>query len=210
METVIIISLLILALIVVTMGYNRKRKAKKLTSHLHLRREPLLDDELMGLQRLAANNNSETRVPHSTVMQPADNDMQENTLYILHVLAKKHQFISGYLLLQELLAADLRYGAKKIFHRFEQTNGHGNILFSVASATEPGIFDLQYMANQQFSGITLFMDCSALADPAQAKTLMFETAVRLADALGCRLMDQHFQLIQSLTTEKADAITMID
>ncbi len=116
-------------------------------------------------------------------------DLKNSDLIVMYVMAKPGKKFVGYELLQSLLAAGLRFGDMSIFHRHEQANGQGKILFSLASATEPGIFDMSKMGGFACQGLTMFMQ---LTQPKQDETsieLMLKTAEQLAEDLDGVILD---------------------
>lgn len=112
-----------------------------------------------------------------------------SNLVVLSILAKPSKEFMGYELLQALLAAGLRFGDMQIFHRHEQASGKGKILFSVASATEPGTFDLEQIGIFSCRGLTLFLQKELVAYPKIAIELLIQTAKQLADELHGDLLD---------------------
>jgi cell division protein ZipA len=116
-------------------------------------------------------------------------------LIILNVMAAPEQEYTGYELLQALLSAGLRHGSMNIFHRHEQINGKGELLFSVASATEPGIFELNKMGGFSCKGLTFFMQLSNLKDPMQGFEIMLDSAKQLLEDLGGILRDEKHELL---------------
>lgn len=110
-------------------------------------------------------------------------------ILILYVLAPQNQQFLGYELLQALLAVGLRYGPKRIFHRYEDNSHKGAILFSLASATEPGIFDIENMGAFACTGLCLFTSLLECPDPQVTWKTMLETAKQLADDLGGSIFD---------------------
>ncbi len=113
-----------------------------------------------------------------------------------NVLPQDDESFSGYELLQAILASGLRYGDMKIFHRYQEKNDHSSVLFSLASATEPGTFDIDDMSANPCRGLTLFMQTSKLADPQAAYDLMLETAQQLADDLDAQVFDGKKQIVR--------------
>jgi len=120
----------------------------------------------------------------------------------IHVAAEQDQPFSGYELLQSLLSSGLRYGKMNIFHRHEQKTGQGRVLFSVASMTKPGTFDLPSMGGFSCVGLTLFFLPYESPDPRSSMELMWETANQLMQDLGGRLLNErHEPMSQSQFTE---------
>jgi len=117
-------------------------------------------------------------------------------LIILYVIAPLGHPYVGYELLQALADAGLRYGDMNIFHYYDDET-HQNI-FSLASAVEPGIFDLTDMGGITCPGMCMFMSPQKVDDPFATFDLMLETAHQLIDDLGGALCDENRQ---PLTTE---------
>jgi cell division protein ZipA len=117
-------------------------------------------------------------------------------IIVFYVLAMPNRPFVGYELSQALFAADLRFGEKRIFHRYEQAEGEGQILFSVASAVEPGIFDLADIGGFSCPGLCLFMSPNKVADPAAVFELMLETAEQLTEDLDGQLCNENRELLQ--------------
>lgn len=111
------------------------------------------------------------------------------SVIVLYVMAHAERQFMGYELLQAIAAAELCYGEMDIFHRHTKKNGEGEVLFSVASATEPGTFDMQRMGAVQCLGLTLFMRVTHTLRDAQNFELMLNTAMQLRDDLDGILLD---------------------
>lgn len=107
----------------------------------------------------------------------------ENDLLVITVAAKPGTAFAGYDLLQAITATGMRFGEMNIFHFYKD-----NIkLFSLASATKPGEFDLDRMGAFSCAGLTLFMNCREVPDAKQAFELMLAAAEQLADDLDGEL-----------------------
>jgi cell division protein ZipA len=120
--------------------------------------------------------------------QPAAPPKAESFIMI-SVMAKPNEPFIGYELLQALLGTGLRYGDMKIFHRHQEANGKGPVLFSLAQVREPGTFDIQKMGAVATEGLTLFMRVNGKQNEAQHLALMLQCARRLADELGGEVCD---------------------
>jgi cell division protein ZipA len=123
-------------------------------------------------------------------------------LLTISVFAKPHNRFASYDLLQAIAATGMQYGEMNIFHYYQRSKeGKKMILFSLASATKPGCFDLDRIGNFSCIGLTLFMDITQVPNPSQAFYLMVGTAEQLADDLEGELRadphtlwdDLHFQ-----------------
>lgn len=125
----------------------------------------------------------------------------EEILYLM-LVAKPNKPYVGYELLQALLAGGLRFGAMNIFHRHEDLNGNGKILFSVASASEPGTFEINKMGAYSGKGLMLFMRLSNNKDLMHAFDLMIETAKQLIEDLDGDMIDDEQKILTNEKIEK--------
>jgi cell division protein ZipA len=124
--------------------------------------------------------------------------LSEEIIYLI-LLAKADQPYVGYELLQALLATGLRYGPMNIFHRYEDIKGQGKILFSMASASEPGSFEISKIGGYSGRGLMMFLRFSTTKDVMQAFDIMLETARQLVEDLGGEILDDEHR---PLTSEK--------
>ena len=86
-----------------------------------------------------------------------------------------------------------------IFHRYQQLNSTGSVLFSLTSASEPGTFELPKMGGFSCIGLILFMRVSAQKDVMSTFELMLDTAEQLVSDLGGEICDNQRHV---LSTEK--------
>ena len=107
----------------------------------------------------------------------------------LTILAKKGQLYAGYDLLQVLLAAGFRYGDMSIFHRHENLDGTGEVLFSLAQAVQPGTFDLNDVGAFSCPGLIVFMEVNGHEDPLNVLNTMIDTVKLLVEDLGGDIYD---------------------
>lgn len=144
--------------------------------------EPLEFADLLSEPLLSESNSEESH--RDETAQAAETSHFEQLL-VIHVMAQSEQSFMGYELLQALLTIGLRYGDMHIFHRYQSYKGSMRLLFSLASATEPGTFDLNNMGGFSCRGLSLFMNLNHLKyDAHEAFELMWETAQQLAYELG--------------------------
>lgn len=127
--------------------------------------------------------------------------LNRDIIYFM-VVAPADRPHSGYELLQSLLSAGLRYGPMNIFHRFEDANGRGKILFSVASIEEPGTFEISRMGAYTGKGLMMFLRFSPGKDLSAAFEIMLETAKQLIEDLGGQILDDEKQVICQEKIEK--------
>lgn len=105
----------------------------------------------------------------------------------------------GYVLLQSLLGLGLRYGKRKIFHRYQNMHANKKIMFSVALSYDPGVFELERMGGQQYQGLAFFMAQELGLYNIIAFEQMLQAIKSLQEELGGDLLDE---TRQPLTTDK--------
>lgn len=129
-----------------------------------------------------------TKPPESMKVEPIQPIVKQSPIIAFYLMAPEGKQFFGYELLQALLSAGLCYGKMNIFHRYQK--GSNLILFSVASAIEPGVFDLDNMGAFSCPGLTLFIRaCSEQELLYVQLDSLLQTAEQLADDLGGILCD---------------------
>lgn len=108
-------------------------------------------------------------------------------LLVLTVAARPGRQFGSYDLLQAISAAGLQFGDMNIFHYYAKQTPGQVPLFSLASATEPGDFNIDRMGEFTCTGLTLFTNMADVTDPEQAFELMLKSAQQLADDLDGEL-----------------------
>ncbi len=163
----------------------------------------------VGFEEPATNKNPSKYESLQTIDRRAEGYPADDTspILVLYVMAKEKAIFSGYELLQVLLAVGLRFGEMNIFHYYRQEEENEEVLFSLASATEPGTFDIRNMSGFSCLGLTLFM--KKTGDEHEDKEryeLMLQTASHLTEDLDGMLLDGKknllFQPNVSLVLEK--------
>ena len=96
---------------------------------------------------------------------------------------------SGYELLQSLLSCGMRLGEDNIFHRYEQRADEQVVLFSIAAATQSGIFNLSEMGNFSCLGLSLFITLNDHLYPSVNFELMLDTVRQLVEDLGGQILE---------------------
>lgn len=128
-------------------------------------------------------------------------------LAVFHLMAAEIKFFGGYDLLQALLSQGMRFGEMKIFHRFQDKNGSGPILFSMAQATEPGTFNIHHMGSLNCKGLTFFMQLSGCSGVDYERfSLMIETIKALKNELGGRILDDNKKEVSNEALERCKEV----
>jgi cell division protein ZipA len=80
-------------------------------------------------------------------------------------------------------------------------SGNGDVLFSMANALKPGIFDLDEMDATYVRAVSFFMGLPGPRHPKQALDLMIAAARKLAHELGGDLKDEQRSVLTAQTIE---------
>ena len=115
---------------------------------------------------------------------------EQPEVFMLNVVARSPQGFRGDDILHILLACDLRFGDMSFFHRHEFEAGRGAIQFSVANMMQPGVFDIDNMADLSTPGLVFFLTLPGPEDMMKAFDYMLETAQTVARNLGADVLDE--------------------
>ncbi|WP_373186118.1 cell division protein ZipA [Halopseudomonas sp.] len=120
---------------------------------------------------------------------------------VINVIARDEEGFAGSALHQSILESGLRHGDMNIFHRHESMSGNGDVLFSMANALKPGVFDLDEMDSTRVRAVSFFMGLPGPRHPKQALDLMIAAARKLAHELGGDLKDEQRSVLTAQTIE---------
>lgn len=114
------------------------------------------------------------------------------TIIVLNILpVTSGDSFPGADLLDVFDRAGLEYGQFDVFHRVNETSEGPHSVFSVASATEPGSFDITTMADERFRGLTLFMVLPGPVRGVDGFADMLATARRIAEQVRGEVKDRN-------------------
>ena len=116
---------------------------------------------------------------------------------VIYVLALDEPFL-GQGLVEVLLNSGMTFGEMDIFH---QLDDQGAQLFSLASAVEPGTFNLSSLDQFSTPGISLFMRVHELEAPLQVLDSMLSVADRVAQELNGEVRDETRSVMTPQTIE---------
>jgi len=122
-------------------------------------------------------------------------------VFMLNVVARKSDGFRGADILHILLACDLRLGDMNFFHRHEFEAGRGAIQFSVANMMQPGVFDIDNMADMNTPGLVFFLTLPGPEDMMKAFDYMLETAQAVSRNLGGDVLDESRSVLTKQTLE---------
>ena len=112
-------------------------------------------------------------------------------IFVFNVVARDGSKLGGHELLQFFLTSGFRYGHMNIFHRHENSDGTGEVLFSIANMMAPGTFDLDSMEQFQSQGISFFLTApNDNIDIKKAFDLMLRAVVQIADEFHCDVLNE--------------------
>lgn len=150
-----------------------------------------------------SNSNSNKISDSEEVAKTSDEliDNKENDIISVSVMSRSQDGFPGDIVAQEMMAANLYYGKFNAFHRLKNEDGTGDILFSVVSVKEPGVFDLENMSDQKFDGITLFFKVSKFTKSMDTLDILIKTAKQLAFKLNGELVDAQHKPMNKNTLE---------
>jgi cell division protein ZipA len=122
-------------------------------------------------------------------------------VFMLNVVSRNPDGFSGEDILHILLACDLRFGDMNFFHRHEFEAGRGAIQFSVANMMQPGVFDIDNMAQFNTPGLVFFLTLPGPDDMMKAFDYMLETAQAVARNLSGDVLDETRSVVTKQTLE---------
>ncbi len=158
--------------------YSRyKPKLDKTWAARRERREPSLTHGHAGDASAAA----EEQTPQIAEPTP-------QKLVTIRLMSRDTRGFEGERLILMLRQVHMRHGRFGIFH-FHDSADPNEVIFSIASLTEPGSFDLTNLKTTRFPGISLFMQLPGPIDGVEAFDLMMAKARELAQALDGLLSD---------------------
>ncbi len=136
---------------------------------------------------------------------PNDSEPQElrepDEVLVINVMAPSGYYFAGNDLLEVAIEAGMRFGEMNIFHRHQEADGKGPILFSMANIVTPGTFDLQTMDEFKTPGVSLFLALPCKVKSMVAFDLLYDVAKYLADNLGGELKDEQRSVLKNQTVE---------
>jgi len=124
---------------------------------------------------------------------------EEPEVFMLNVVARSKQGFHGGDILHILLACDLRFGDMGFFHRHEREAGRGAVQFSVTNMMQPGVFDIDNMADMATPGLVFFLTLPGPEDMMQAFDYMLETAKTVARNLDADVLDESRSVVSKQT-----------
>ena len=132
----------------------------------------------------------ETKAPQ----QPLD-------VLVLNVIAGDDDELNGAQLLPLLLTLGFKFGDMDIFHRHVSSDGHGEVLFSLANMVKPGVFDIDNMAQFSTTGISLFMTIPHNNGNLATFNMMLNAAAKIAEEFSGQVLDGERSTLTKQSTQ---------
>jgi cell division protein ZipA len=136
----------------------------------------------------------------SSAAQNQDQPQAEEVL-VISVICRDAAGFKGPALLQNILESGLRFGEMDIFHRHESMAGNGEVLFSMANAVKPGVFDLDDIDHFSTPAVSFFLGLPGPRHPKQAFDVMVAAARKLSQELNGELKDDQRSVLTAQTIE---------
>ncbi|MCW8277112.1 cell division protein ZipA [Pseudomonas sp. PCH199] len=136
----------------------------------------------------------------STSVSEKDQPQAEEVL-VISVICRDAAGFKGPALLQNILESGLRFGEMDIFHRHESMAGNGEVLFSMANAVKPGVFDLDDIDHFSTPAVSFFLGLPGPRHPKQAFDVMVAAARKLSQELNGELKDDQRSVLTAQTIE---------
>ena len=131
--------------------------------------------------------------------EPATSPVPVEELIVMNVLSEPASPYTGDELFTALRGCGLKFGDMNIFHRIEPLTKV--VQYSVASAVEPGTFDMADMEAIRCPGLCLFMQLPGPEDPTAAFEDMLSVARSVSKSLGGEVKDEHRNVMTPQTVE---------
>jgi cell division protein ZipA len=157
---------------------------------------PLVAEEPTRRPRRLVQRRAEAKKPERAP-EPAAVPVEE--LVVMNVLADVARPYTGDELFTALRGCGLKFGDMNIFHRVEPLTKA--VQYSVASAIEPGTFDMADMESIRCPGLCLFMQLPGPEEPTAAFEDMLSVARSITKSLGGEVKDEHRNVMTPQTVE---------
>ncbi|KGQ69669.1 hypothetical protein OA57_10430 [Chelonobacter oris] len=143
--------------------------------------------------RASLNPDPQTRQPQSDTEQTPTVTAEKPQTLVLYVVAPNGQSFAGTQIIQSLESLGFLFGQHSLYHRHLDLDGNSPILFSAANMMNPGIFDLNNIADFRSVGLVLFMHLPSPGSDLANFRLLLRAAQTLAEQLNGQVLDDKRQ-----------------
>lgn len=149
------------------------------------------DDELAGIEEF---DGGDSELVNAAANMPSE-------VIIINVIARDENDLPTDEFYQTMSSCGFHHGDMDIFHRYEQHNGGGRLLFSAANVVEPGTFPAQPQEGFGTPGVCLFLQLPGPARPLQAFDAMVDASRKISKLLGADIKDEQHCIMTQQTFE---------
>jgi FtsZ-interacting cell division protein ZipA len=125
---------------------------------------------------------------------PVSKAVTTNDLIIISVMHPTAESFDPLTVKGALISLGLIFGSEGFYHYHEGLKKTGKVVFTLASATKPGVFDEAVLESYGCKGLTLFLDMRASSNPLTSFEQMLKTAVFLRQMLSGELREGQREL----------------
>lgn len=136
--------------------------------------------------------------PAESAAQAPEPPPPPEEVLVVHVLAREAP-MAGPALVETVTHYGLRYGDMNIFHHYDEATRQP--AFSMASAVEPGTFDLSTLDSFETPGVSFFLQLPGPAAPLEAFEAMVQVAKALAERFQGELRDEQRSVMTAQTLD---------
>jgi cell division protein ZipA len=182
----------IIILLILYDGLRRKKRRQIVASENQLDSQNTPQQNVSQSQDVGGNASLSTK--DEKVHDSSFSSFKDSIVSITIVPDEAGSFNGGELL-QTLFTNDLHYGDMQLFHYYSPNPKEQNkALFSLASASKSGDFNLGTMRSSSYNGLILFMYPAEHLCPEEVFDTMVATAQKIATELHGKLISQHKQI----------------
>ena len=106
--------------------------------------------------------------------------------------------LEGQQLLETVVDNGMVFGDMEIFHKFDSQD---KIIYSLASAVEPGTFNISQISEFSTPGITMFMRIDGISDSEKNFEDMLDLAERISSEFDAQIYDETRSVLTRQTVE---------
>jgi cell division protein ZipA len=179
------------------------RENKRTAAEKRRKDEPLQTDPGLDMDGPSLFTGRDEDIADDKLQRGAEDKDQApvEEVLVISVISRDEGGFKGPALLQNILESGLRFGEMDIFHRHESMAGNGEVLFSMANAVKPGVFDLDDIDHFSTRAVSFFLGLPGPRHPKQAFDVMVAAARKLAHELNGELKDDQRSVMTAQTIE---------
>jgi len=122
---------------------------------------------------------------------PPEEEPVVQDVFVFNVVAREGTTVRGHELLQFFLTAGFRFGEMSIFHRHQNSDGTGPVLFSIANMMQPGTFNLDKMEQFSSQGVSFFLSApNEDINIKKAFDMMLVAVEQMAEEFDCVVLNE--------------------